>query len=365
MHNLSTNIKTHRIRNQFTQDDIAQFLNVSKTSVSKWENNLATPDIYHLIQLSKLFNISIDQLVDHSPILSKQQVRKKYQDFLNAFQARQVDDVMDEVEATSHEYYNDFEFLLSLITLMFNHVQLGSDEDKERMLNLAESLIERISQYSEDTVIRVQTHFYKALLLDIRGDHEAVVQHLKESNQPALPAPIILAKNYVALGKTDEAEETLQIHLYQNIGSAFDTMINMIHFGRYKPGKLAELIERVECIAETFNFNTLNPSKMLNGYFVIAIKHAEQNDDDATIDYLKKSLVPIRNLFDDYSLHGDEFFDQIDGWIERLGLGQEAPTTREMAKGTIVNMLNEHSLFSRFQDNKDFQNILKQVEQIN
>ena len=364
MHNLSTNIKSHRIQNQLTQDDIAQFLNVSKTSVSKWENNLATPDIYHLIQLSKLFNVSIDRLVDHSPVLTQKQMRHKYQDFVNAFQTRQVGDVMDEVESISHEYYNDFDFLLSLITLMFNHVQLASGDDKVRMLNLAEKLIERITQHSQDAMLRVQTHFYKALLLDFKGDHAAVVHHLKESNLPALPAQIILAKNYFALGKTAEADETLQVHLYQNISSAFDTMINMIHLGTNDNVKLESLIERIERVAEAFNYNTLNPNMMINGYIVIALKQAELHNDAATIDYLKKSLIPIRNLFENYSLHGDEFFDRVDAWIERLGLGQAAPTNREMAKATIVNMLNTHPVFLRFKDNRDFQNILDQINKI-
>ena len=364
MHNLSSNIKSHRIQNQLTQDEIAQFLNVSKTSVSKWENNLATPDIYHLIQLSKLFNISIDRLVGHSPIQSKSQIRKQYHYFLDAFQSRTPEDVLDEVKSSAYEFYNDFEYLLSLVTLLINHLQIADKKAQTRMLDLSESFIERISHHSEDAMLRVQTHFYHAVLLDIKGDNKAVIELLKDSTQPVLPVQIILAKNYFALGKHDEADQTLQIHLYQNISSVFDTMINMIHLGIDEEVKLDVLISRVEQVEAAFNYNVLNPNMMINGYFVIAMKKAGHNEDDSAIYYLKKSLIPIRNLFENYALHGDEFFNRIDDWIEGLSLGQSAPTKKEMAQASLINILNQSPAFARLHDNKDFQNIINQINNL-
>ncbi|MDD1503316.1 helix-turn-helix domain-containing protein [Lysinibacillus sp. NPDC095746] len=61
--NLSQNLKNKREEHSFSQEDIAQKLNVSRQSVSKWENGNCYPDLDNLISLSELYNISLDELV--------------------------------------------------------------------------------------------------------------------------------------------------------------------------------------------------------------------------------------------------------------------------------------------------------------
>ena len=57
--------KIYKLRNDkgFSQGDLAEKLDVSRQSVSKWENNSAVPDIEKLIKLSEIFNITLDELV--------------------------------------------------------------------------------------------------------------------------------------------------------------------------------------------------------------------------------------------------------------------------------------------------------------
>ena len=46
-----------------TQEELAEKLGVSRQAVAKWESSLVYPDIYNLIQISKLMNVSVDYLV--------------------------------------------------------------------------------------------------------------------------------------------------------------------------------------------------------------------------------------------------------------------------------------------------------------
>ena len=52
-----------RALNDMSQGDLAEKLNVSRQSISKWETNTSIPELDKLIQLSDLFQISIDELV--------------------------------------------------------------------------------------------------------------------------------------------------------------------------------------------------------------------------------------------------------------------------------------------------------------
>ena len=60
---LGENIYRHRTECGLSQGALAEALEVSRQSVSKWENNSAMPELDKLIRMSKLFQISLDQLV--------------------------------------------------------------------------------------------------------------------------------------------------------------------------------------------------------------------------------------------------------------------------------------------------------------
>lgn len=57
------NISAHRQRLGWTQGELARRLNVTHQAVSKWENGVAFPDISTLYELSRLFGVSMEQLL--------------------------------------------------------------------------------------------------------------------------------------------------------------------------------------------------------------------------------------------------------------------------------------------------------------
>ena len=61
--NLGENIFNCRSRLGLSQGDLANALEVSRQSVSKWENNAAVPELDKLVKMSELFDISLDELV--------------------------------------------------------------------------------------------------------------------------------------------------------------------------------------------------------------------------------------------------------------------------------------------------------------
>ena len=55
-----------RKKKNFSQEQLAEKINVTRQTISKWELNETTPDIKQAKELSKLFNISLDELVGNS-----------------------------------------------------------------------------------------------------------------------------------------------------------------------------------------------------------------------------------------------------------------------------------------------------------
>lgn len=65
---LGENIYKLRTGNHLSQEDFAAAMEVSRQSVSKWENDMAVPELEKLIKMAKLFNINLDELVSEDAV---------------------------------------------------------------------------------------------------------------------------------------------------------------------------------------------------------------------------------------------------------------------------------------------------------
>ena len=100
--------KLKEIRKRFglTQEKLSWLINVSRQAITKWENDEGLPDITNLQELSKLFGITIDYLLDKDNNLPALTLRKeldkdKYESKLSIY-----DEVLKEYFDESYEIYN-------------------------------------------------------------------------------------------------------------------------------------------------------------------------------------------------------------------------------------------------------------------
>ena len=56
-------LKDARMKSGFTQETVAERINVSRQTISNWENEKSYPDIISVIELSSLYSISLDELL--------------------------------------------------------------------------------------------------------------------------------------------------------------------------------------------------------------------------------------------------------------------------------------------------------------
>jgi transcriptional regulator with XRE-family HTH domain len=52
-----------RKQNNYSQEELANLLDISRQSVSKWESGISMPDLENVIKISDLFGVSIDYLL--------------------------------------------------------------------------------------------------------------------------------------------------------------------------------------------------------------------------------------------------------------------------------------------------------------
>lgn len=56
-------IKQLRESKNLTQSDLAKKLNITRSAVNSWEMEISTPTAQNLVEMSKIFNVSVDYLL--------------------------------------------------------------------------------------------------------------------------------------------------------------------------------------------------------------------------------------------------------------------------------------------------------------
>ena len=83
---LGQKISTLRKEKGITQEGLSERLGVSPQAVSKWENDISSPDISLLVELAEILGVSVDQLLSREEKktvhLVPEEERKKVEDMM-------------------------------------------------------------------------------------------------------------------------------------------------------------------------------------------------------------------------------------------------------------------------------------------
>ena len=92
--NFKDNLKKLRKDNNLSQEELAEKLNVTRQSVSKWESGVAYPEMDKVIQICKMFNINIDDLLNKD--IKEANEIKESKNNINKY----IDDILEYVTKT-------------------------------------------------------------------------------------------------------------------------------------------------------------------------------------------------------------------------------------------------------------------------
>jgi transcriptional regulator with XRE-family HTH domain len=74
--NIGKKLSSLRQSNNFSQDQLAEKLLVSRQTVSNWETEKTYPDINSLVMISDIFDLSLDQLIKEDLPLMKNKIKQ-------------------------------------------------------------------------------------------------------------------------------------------------------------------------------------------------------------------------------------------------------------------------------------------------
>lgn len=350
-----------------TQEQLAEFVGVTKASVSKWETKQSMPDIGMLPLLSSYFDVSIDSLLGYHPKLSKEEIDQIYGELVGKFAREPFEMVMKESEEVVKQYYTCYPFLFQMAVLWLNHHMLAEDtQRRNEILENACDLCSIIVDKEKDQAICNDAITLKAQILLMLGRYEEVVDSLKVIADPlnlSAQSENILIQAYQAKGDTEMAERYNQLHLYNDIlGIISHSTLYLTNNIDNEP-RCEETIERVLEVMKTYHFLKVNPNTSALFFLQAATVYATYDRKEQFFQMLEKYVDAIYTLFEKevVLIQGDSYFDKLELIIAQRRETKQAPRDKKVIFQSAMSMF-EYPLFLKYKDEETFITLKQKLE---
>ncbi len=293
--NFSENLKKLRLSKKFTQEQVAEFLNCSVQSVSRWECGNTFPDIMMLPLIARLYSTTVDSLLGTDFERSKEELEnyyKKRQKYLHNGQCEKVYELSKEMY---EKYPNDKDVQLYIAEDTYAYSYLDSKQGKNQWLNETIKLCMRHLDVTDDIKAKCRYITYISRSYEELGEHKKAIEWVNK-----LPEEFMSVghnKNYIL-----EGAELIQNEM-NVIDSTFNNLINymmLLADIEYRNEKtpydfwqridiLKKIIKMIELIYEDGDYGFVNVN-LADLYRIIGACYANCKMADETLKYLECSV---------------------------------------------------------------------------
>lgn len=178
--NLSDNIRYNRKAHGVTQEQLAEFMDVSVGAVYKWESGQSVPELNKLVELADYLDMSVDSLIGYE---IKDNRLNSTVELLKTYRLNKNFEGLAEAESALNKYPNAFAVVYNGALL---HWLFGMEKSDKALLRRALELFDRaellLSQNDDPKINEVTIARTKAGIMQSLGNSEKAVEILKSNN---------------------------------------------------------------------------------------------------------------------------------------------------------------------------------------
>lgn len=362
---IGENIITLRHKKGITQDELAAFLNVTKASVSKWETKQSYPDILLLPQIATYFDICIDELLGYEPQLSKEQIKKLYQELADDFARLPFPDVMAKSRDLVKRYYSCYALLQHICVLWLNHFMLTEKEEQVQILSEIVALCRHIDAQCQDSNLCQDAIALSSIANLQLGNINEVIETLEPLNDPVrlgMKTTSFLIQAYQMINETAKANRYAQMSAYTSLLELVGHSIELMGLHIEEEGFCKETIHRITGVINLYHLDKLHPNVTIQFYYQCALFYCMHEDKEAALQALQNYARCTTILFDQgIQLHGDDYFTTLDQWFDRNVLGTDGVRNERLVWATVFEALDQPQ-FSVLSEEPEFYQLKQRLQ---
>lgn len=123
-------IRYYRKKENLTQEQVANYLNISAPAVNKWENGISYPDITLLPSLARVLKIDVNTLLEFNKELTDTEVKKITKEIGEIISKKGFKKGFERSYALIKQYPNCDELTIAISTVLRIYLLEPSIEDK-------------------------------------------------------------------------------------------------------------------------------------------------------------------------------------------------------------------------------------------
>lgn len=363
--NIGPIIMAKRKEKKVTQQELANFIGVSKASVSKWETGQTYPDITLLPLLAAYFDITIDSLLTYEPQLDNHEIQRIYARLKESLETKSPEDVLATIRSFVRRYYSCYPFVLQMGMFLLNHADLLPGEEKIKTYTKeAQDLFIHVRTQAKDPDLITQALKYEAYTALNLQEFDQVLSILGDQVPVLFPIESLIAAAQQQKGESKKAVLTLQSAIYQYTTVFLSFLTNYLQLVIDDPDKFSETVSRGKSFEKLFNFQEMHPVALMNFQLSATFGYAQMEDETAALEMLQEFVEVLQGTTFPVVLHGDDYFDQIDEWLEYLEIGNQLPRDSMKVKVGLLEMVIDNPTFAQFEDQEQVQEIFTKLRSI-
>lgn len=363
--NIGKRILVNRKEHGITQDELAEYIGVSKASVSKWETGQSYPDITFLPLLAAYFDISIDDLIGYEPQMLEKDVKKLYTKLSEAFATEEFDQVMESINSYLKKYYSCYILQYYMAQLLLNYGASVSDQKKQvEMFQQAQKICERIIEESGDIKLSKHAISIQAFAALMLKEPERVITLLEDELEPGSDNRTLLANAYLMKGDKQHSDQTLQYSMYEYLIKLLSSLQMYLSSHLDQPELFQTVLDRCLSVSKAFQVEDLHQNVMAQIYLTAAYGYVMQQNMEKGMDMLECYIDVCSRFEYPVRIKGDAFFNQIEELFREYNLGDVAPRNEQAIKESIKNAVLQNPVFASLKENKRYQHIVSRLKAI-
>ncbi|MGG3963042.1 helix-turn-helix domain-containing protein [Heyndrickxia faecalis] len=347
-----------------TQEQLADYMGVSKASVSKWETGQSYPDIVILPQLAAYFNITVDELLGYKPQLSKAEIKKIYHRLSEEFAQKPFEETMEEVNQLVKEYYACFPFLLSIAQLLMNYANLAkTEEQKQEVFTFCIDLCRRVKEEWAEIGDLKTANILEALSEIALGHYDQTILLLKNSLAPYMGEDVLLIQAYQMRGEEDQAARTGQIFLFQNILSTLQLLVQNLAREMQEPARFERTYRMAKHLIDDYELKSIGTNAAFTVHIVAGQGFIQHQQKEKALEALEQYAETVCSIPFPFKLRGNRYFPDVEQWIEEIGMiGTNSPRDDESIKTSFLSLIKENPVFAVLREEKRYQKLVNDIQ---
>ncbi|NLV20791.1 MAG: helix-turn-helix transcriptional regulator [Syntrophomonadaceae bacterium] len=363
--NIGRIITQKRKEKGITQEKLAEYIGVSKASVSKWESGQSYPDILLLPELATYFNVTVDELLGYSPQLNSEDIKKLYNQLSHAFASRPFDEVMERCNQVIREYYSCFPLLLAMIQLLLNHApQAKNEQFQHEMLQQCIALCQRIKEESDSVRDIKMANTMQALAEVALGNTTAVIDLLNDQLAPYSGDDVMLIMAHQMRGENDQAKKVNQIMLFQNVIATLTLLTNYLALHMTEAELFDQIYAQGVQMIDAFQMKEVMTNAVFGLHIVAAQGYVMQQEKEKALQALERYVNTVVGLKFPLKLKGNAYFNQVDEWLEEnIPIGSNAPVDEITSKTNFLMTIEENPAFAPLREEEKYKKLVRRLKE--